>query len=222
MSATVDTGLALTLATIGQPGSDHAYVSNWALSFSAAGIIRRLWNGALTFSITALRAPRALAAATALSTYSAMPEMTTCPGELKFAAWHSSFGATSRHTATMSAGSSPMTAAIAPTPSGADSCIQRPRLFTRSTASRNARTPEATRAVYSPRLCPAPQAGEGFTSSSFSRARSAATLVVMMAGCVLAVSLRVSSGPSKIRRARCWDRASSASSKTALAEGKAS
>ena len=44
----------------------------------------------------------------------------------------------------------------------------------------------------------------------------------MIAGWVLAVSFRVSSGPSKISFVKCMDRASSASSKTALAEGKAS
>ena len=49
----------------------------------------------------------------------------------------------------------PRTAAIAPSPTGTASCINRPRRRTIRTASGKARAPEATRALYSPRLWPA-------------------------------------------------------------------
>ena len=56
----------------------------------------------------------------------------------------------------------------------------------------------------------------------WSRARRAAMETVRMAGWVCSVSLRVSSGPLKMMSEREKPRASSASSKTARAAGKAS
>ena len=53
---------------------------------SAAGFIKAQWNGALTGSSTARRAPNFGASATARSIASLAPEITTCPGALSLAA----------------------------------------------------------------------------------------------------------------------------------------
>src|SRR5450759_4186981 len=55
--------------------------------------------------------------------------------------------------------SSPRIAAMAPCPCGTASCIAWARKRTSGSASRNDNTPAATSAVYSPRLCPATNAG---------------------------------------------------------------
>src|SRR5467141_5098869 len=91
-----------------------------------------------------------------------------------------------------------------------------PRLRTSCTASANFSPPAATSAEYSPRLCPATKSGvRPFSAST----RDTAMEQVKMAGCVLAVSLRASSVPSKhifeIEKPRAW----SASVKTAFAAG---
>ena len=63
--------------------------------------------------------------------------------------------------ASTSAWAMPMMAAMAPTPTGTATCMARPRSRTVRTASAKERAPAATRAEYSPRLCPATKSGLG-------------------------------------------------------------
>src|SRR5262245_20734590 len=145
--------------------------------------------------------------------------MTICWGELTFATSTTSPAAASAHTCSTAARSIPMTAAIAPVPTGTASCMNSPRRRTMRTASRKASAPATTRAEYSPRLWPAAMAGVSPRSAATA---AAATLTVSTAGWVFAVSASSSSGPSKAKRARSKPSASLASSKTAFAEGEAS
>src|SRR5215472_6959048 len=89
-----------------------------------------------------------------------------------------------------------------------------PRLRTSRTASANFREPTQTSAEYSPRLWPATKSGSKPFSAS---TRETATEQVRIAGCVLAVSLRSSSFPSKQSLEIEKPNALSASSKTPLA-----
>ena len=84
-----------------------------------------------------------------------------------------------------------------PAPGGTASCMNNPRLCTVRTASANVSTPAATSAEYSPRLCPASNAG---SSPPFTTCVHVATLCTRMAGWVFCVSRNSSSGPSKHRR----------------------
>ena len=111
-------------------------------------------------------------------------------------------------------GFTPMRAAIAPVPTGTASCMNSPRRRTTRRASPSRSAPAITRAEYSPRLCPATSAGARPRSA---QAAAAATLAVSTAGCVLAVSARSASGPSKIRRVKSVPSVSLASSNTRLA-----
>ncbi len=88
------------------------------------------------------------------------------------------------------------------------------------TASRKGSAPAATSAEYSPRECPAAQAGR--TPVSAARTRKAATLTVKIAGCVFSVIRSSSSVPRKQRAAMSRDSASDASSKVRRATGYAS
>ena len=60
--------------------------------------------------------------------------------------------AASAQAASATARSTPMSAAMAPVPTGTASCMNSPRLRTRVTASRNDSAPATTSAEYSPRL----------------------------------------------------------------------
>ena len=97
------------------------------------------------------------------------------------------------HTSATSASSAPSTAAIAPTPVGAASCISCPRRRTRCAPSFSESAPAATSAVYSPRLCPASSAGAG--PPCCCHARHTAMPAASSAGWVYSVRLSISSGP---------------------------
>ena len=85
--------------------------------------------------------------------------MATCPGAFRFAALTTSPPAASAQAcATRSAGR-PRTAAMAPSPTGTASCMYVPRRRTVRNASASPSVPAATWAEYSPRLCPARNAG---------------------------------------------------------------
>ena len=81
-------------------------------SRSAAGPIRRVWNGALTASGTARRAPCVRAAATTSLTAGATPPITTWPGLLKFDGSTTPRCACASHSARTWSGVSPITATI--------------------------------------------------------------------------------------------------------------
>ena len=84
-------------------------------------------------------------------------------------------------------------------PTGTASCISSPRRRTRRRASAKSRAPAATRAEYSPRLCPATATGRTLAARP-SSARWIAIEAARSAGCVLAVSCSSSSGPSQQSR----------------------
>ncbi len=113
-------------------------------------------------------------------------------------------------------GSQPSSAAIAPSPAGTASCIKSPRRRTTRIASSNSSDPAETSALYSPSEWPA-------TKSAFAprstRALNAAIEVASIAGCVFAVSLSSSSGPSKQSDESRPPSASSALSKIAREAG---
>src|SRR3990167_4349891 len=87
---------------------------------------------------------------------------------------------TSKQSSVTFLGESPKIADIAPLPTGTASCIACPRILVKRTASSNAKAPAATKAEYSPRLCPATNAGS--IEVSFCKERQTATLVVRSAG----------------------------------------
>src|SRR5713226_2507443 len=86
------------------------------------------------------------------------------------------------------------------------------------TASANESDPAATKAEYSPRLCPATKSGVAKPVDSI--ARSAAMETVRIAGCVFSVNCNCSAGPLKQTSESANPSAASASSKTLLAAGK--
>ena len=145
--------------------------------------------------------------------------MTTCPGMFMLAGLTTSPSAASAHARATSPASRPITAAIAPRPTGTASCMNRPRRRTIRTASAKSNVPAHTCAEYSPRLWPATNAGSNPRDAS---SRLAATLTVRMAGCVFSVRRSWSSGPSKIRRLSGSPSASSASSNVARQTSNAS
>ena len=118
----------------------------------------------------ALLAPIFFASSIADSTAAFSPAITTWPGALKFAG-----STTAPSTLTLlqaspiSSSFKPRIAAIAPTPDGTASCINCDRSLTRETESENSRAPAATKAAYSPKLCPAKTDGAIPPSSSQTR-----------------------------------------------------
>src|SRR5438876_6555420 len=207
---------ASTFVTSGTRKLENCTAARSAASFSCAGIISAEWNGADTGRITARFAPSCDAISVARFTAPAWPEITVCSGEFKFAAEQTSRCAARWQASATTACEIPRSAAIAPTPAGTASCMYVPRFRTSCTASANFSAPAATSAEYSPRLCPATKSGVSPFSSS---TRYTATEQVKIAGCVLAVSLRSSSVPSKHNFEIEKPSALSASSKTAFAAG---
>ena len=205
---------ASTFRTTGSRGSAARTAPSTSASRSAAGAIRRQWNGALTGRMTLRFPPRVAASATARSTAARWPATTIWPGELMFATSRTSPPAASRQISSTTSRSTPRTAAMAPVPTGTASCMNSPRRRTTRTASPKDNAPADTRAEYSPRLCPPTTAG---VSPRSARRRAPATLTVSTAGCVLAVSCSSDSGPSKQSFATSKPSASLASSNTARA-----
>ncbi len=112
---------------------------------------------------------------------------------------------------------------MAPTPAGTASCMRRPRSRTRRTAVEKDSDPAATLAEYSPSEWPAAKAAPSSRSGERSRKSAhAATECVRIAGCVLAVRVSSSSGPSKHKRESANPSTASASSNTARAAGEPS
>src|SRR5690606_30677739 len=141
--------------------------------------------------------------------------MTICPGAFKLAGSTTRPSReTSRHTRSRVSRSRPITADIAPFPAGTASSMKFPRWCTMRTASAKFSEPAATKAEYSPRLCPATRSG---TIPPSEKAVYSAMLVVSMAGWVYAVKRSFSSGPSKQSLDREKPRASSARAKISRA-----
>ena len=148
-------GRTRTLATTGTTGRRIGTAASASRITSAAGPISAQWNGAETGSSIARRAPRAFASSTARSTASRAPESTTCPPPLSLAAWQTLPCAASRATAVATSRSSPISAAMAPAPTGTAACIARPRIRKSRAVSATVSAPAAASAEYSPSEWPA-------------------------------------------------------------------
>ena len=162
---------------------------------SAAGFISELCDGTLTGSFSARLAPSSTNSSIARSTATVAPAITIWPGELKLTA-STGFPVSAvalSHALITCSSNGPMIAAIAPSPCGTAFCISRPRSATSLIASWKSSTSAATRAAYSPRLCPASAYGLFIHISVMMRIT--ATSAASMAGCVISVRLSFSSGP---------------------------
>src|SRR5207342_1908446 len=159
MDDTSSCTFASTFWTTGMRGGCHDNPAIVSPRRWAASRISGVCDGTLTASFTALRTPRSASNAIARSTAAACPPMTIWPGELKFAGTTISSPDAALHTSSTSSSSAPSTAAIAPVPAGAASCINWPRRRTRRAPSRSDSVPAVTSAVYSPRLWPASTEG---------------------------------------------------------------
>ena len=118
-----------------------------------------------------------------------MPLTTTWPGQLKFAGQRPSCSAQSAST---TASSSPMTAAMPPGLASAARSISWPRRRTMRSASAKSTAPVATSAENSPRLCPIATPN---SKPSRRRMRNMPTDAASSAGCVKSVRLSLSMGP---------------------------
>ena len=171
-------------------GTDGSFQSTVAIrspSLSAASHISAQCDGTDTASFTAFFTPSSASRASARSTASVLPAITSWPGELKLAGATTCPCATSSHTAAICASSPPRIAAIAPTPAGTAACIKRPRSATSAAASCSDNAPAHTSALYSPRLWPASCAG--CAPPSACHTRHTATLAASNAGWVFSVLL---------------------------------
>ena len=159
-SGSVSTATSMLLTT-GIRGAASATEASRSRSASAAGFIRLEWKGADTGSGSARLAPLAFSTSQALSTAALLPAITVCIGSLKLTASTTSAlpgpnaAVTSAQPAFTLAASMPRMAAIAPTPTGTACCIAWARKRTSGAACASVRTPEATRAEYSPSEWPA-------------------------------------------------------------------
>ena len=179
--------------------------------------------------MTERRAPCPRAIAIARSTAPRWPLTTTCPGALSLAtAQISSCSIPARvasaATNRAASASSPISAAIAPAPTGTARCIARPRSFNSRAASPGASAPAAANAEYSPSECPATKATCRAMSRppSVSSTRMTARLAAISAGWAFSVKVSSLSGPSNISRDSGCDKASSTSSNSRRAAGKPS
>jgi hypothetical protein len=152
----------VALLITGQRGDAISTLSSAAVRRSAAGAIRGLWNAPATASRVARRLASP-ATCSARSQAVALPEITTCPGALKFAgtSTRSLSGAsailpsTFSHRSVAEASSAPIRATMPEGDASAASCIACPRSATSLSPSSNESAPARCSAVYSPRLSPA-------------------------------------------------------------------
>ena len=156
---------------------------------SAAGCISEEWNGAETGSGSARFTPFALAISMARSIAPLWPESTTCPPPLSFATSQTSFWAASRAISAASSHSAPISAHIAPRPTGTAACMASPRMRSSFAVSEIVSEPAAASAEYSPSECPATKSAALPRSRPFSASsvRITARDTAISAGWALAV-----------------------------------
>ena len=153
-------GKPVQFAMIGMEGSLKAISSTALASPSWAGPMSREWKAPATGRATVLLAPLAFANSIAFSTEALFPLITvwSCVFTLEISV------SVSRQMSSRAASSIPKMAAMPPSVRSAAYCINRPRSLTRRAASAMFSAPAATRAVYSPRLCPATRVALGIPS----------------------------------------------------------
>ena len=217
-------GRAVTLATRKARGATMATSASASAISSAAGCISAQWKGAETLTGMA-RAPSSLAFSMARATAAAVPEITTLPALLSLATAQTPTSAPTAAAASASATSvfGPISAAMAPSPTGTARCIASPRRRSSRAVSASVSAPAAASAEYSPSEWPAtkPAFSTG-TPNSRSSVRETARLMAISAGWVFSVRVRVSIGPSRISFESFSPSASSTSSNTSRAVAKAS
>ena len=187
---------------------------------SAAGCISGQWNGADTGSGTARLAPMSLAMAIARSIAPLWPDSTTWQGSLSLATVQTSPSAAAAAIFWASSRSAPSSAAIAPTPTGTAACIACPRSFSSlAVVGKVERAGRAQRRIFAKAVAGDEMRGlvEVDTPPSRVSARNTASAWAMIAGWAFSVSLRSSSGPSRISLKRFWPSASSTSPNTSRA-----
>jgi hypothetical protein len=143
----------------GMRGSARSSAASTRATSSCAGCISAQWKGALTGSITARRAPLALAQGRSSFHGRQCAGNHGLPRRVQVGSGHNQpgLGAASAQASATWAASSASTAAIAPCPAGTASCMARPRAFTARTASAKLSVPAATWADHSPSECPGGQ-----------------------------------------------------------------
>jgi hypothetical protein len=144
-----------TLETTGTNGAFFVTSANASRMTSAAGAISAEWKGAETCSISARLAPFSMHSLAASSTAALAPEITSWPPPLSLAIWQTEPLAASAQASSTSACSSPMIAAMAPSPAGTAACMALPRIRKSRAASATETKPAAASAEYSPSEWPA-------------------------------------------------------------------
>ena len=196
MSAGSLCGRASTLLTTGIRGERILTAAIALLKCATAGSIIGVWKAPATSSRTHFIAPAASAASASRWQASADPETTQLPGHRTLANASTSPPRTWSHNVWIDSRSNPNTASIVPGRSSAHSCMARPRTSTSRTASSKSMEPANTSAVYSPSDKPAAidTLPSGLSARPLSTS-SMARLVTKIAGWLMAVVLRWSTGP---------------------------
>ncbi len=184
---------ASTLVTTGTAAGAKTVSRSDLPSASAAGAMYGLWKAPPTARRSIL--PPIDGARSATSPIaSGEPETTVWPGALTLATHTSAPEARiSPARASTSPSGAATTTPIVPSRAPAASRMARPRTATRAAARPTVRTPDATRAAYSPRLCPAqPATGPSMTPSRTASAW-AINATVKTLSCARSVRRRCSS-----------------------------
>ncbi|MNY20563.1 hypothetical protein D3C86_1540490 [compost metagenome] len=143
------------MAITGTTGLFFSTAASASRMASAAGAISAEWKGAETGSMMARLAPFSEAIAAAFSTAALPPEITSWPPPLSLAIWQTPRMPASSQIADTASCSSPMIAAIAPSPTGTAACMALPRIRRRRAVSATEKVPAAQSAEYSPSEWPA-------------------------------------------------------------------
>ena len=158
-----------------------------------ASFIKLEWNAPLTGRINDLLAPNELNTSQIFFTALISPDITTCPGQLKFAAI--TLPSNSWHVSLINLSSSPKIAAIVPLLLSHAFCIAFALRDTKIRPSLKEIVLFATRDENSPKECPATAKGllflDSYTINSAIECRK-------IAGCVTLVCFKSSSSPSNI------------------------
>ena len=172
----------------------------WIFSFidKAALFIKEQWNGALTGRIIPLFF-FSFRFWLSISIIIFFPLTTTCSSLLSFAISHTSLVPNVLISFSTSFNCMPKIAIIAPSPFGTAACIALPLSWSKKIALSKSNDPEHTKAVYSPKECPA----KYFASPKFKlyflfKTLYIETPTVIMAGCAFCVNLSSSSGPLRM------------------------
>mmetsp|Transcript_97756 Transcript_97756/g.226679 ORF Transcript_97756/g.226679 Transcript_97756/m.226679 type:complete len:333 (-) Transcript_97756:562-1560(-) len=176
--------------------------SNTLLNFSCAGFMSGVWKAPEVFSTLACNAPALSASSFNAKIDFSVPATEKPLGNNSLAIWQTapepSFFAASPQSSANLGLSRPATESMACLLALAASCMASPRSFTNFKPSSKEKTPDAVRAVYSPRESPAMTCARVTASSlSFRSFSKPARPAMYIAGWQFDVSSNLLSGPSK-------------------------